>query len=59
MAVEDFGDSVLGKPIEVVLADHLNKPDVAAGKAREWFDAQKIDMINGLVTPVQPLPWLI
>jgi branched-chain amino acid transport system substrate-binding protein len=50
MAVEDFGGKVLGKPIEVIAADHQNKSDVAAGKAREWFDAQKVDMINDLVT---------
>lgn len=50
MAVEDFGGKVLGKPIEVVSADHQNKPDVAASKAREWFDAQKVDMITDLVT---------
>ncbi|WP_136420256.1 ABC transporter substrate-binding protein [Herbaspirillum sp. ST 5-3] len=50
MAVEDFGGKVLGKPIEVISADHQNKSDVAAGKAREWFDAQKVDMINDLVT---------
>jgi branched-chain amino acid transport system substrate-binding protein len=40
MAVEDFGGSVLGRPIELLVADHLNKPDVAAAKAREWFDTQ-------------------
>ncbi|HJV86470.1 MAG TPA: ABC transporter substrate-binding protein [Noviherbaspirillum sp.] len=50
MAVEDFGGKVLGKPIEVIASDHQNKSDVAAGKAREWFDAQKVDMINDLVT---------
>src|SRR5690606_3514920 len=37
MAVEDFGGTMFGKPIEVVFADHLNKPDVGAARAREWF----------------------
>ena len=45
MAVEDFGGKVLGKPIEVVYADHLNKADVAANKAREWFDTDQVDAI--------------
>lgn len=45
MAVEDFGGTVLGKPIEVVAADHLNKPDIASARAREWFDTQKVDAI--------------
>ena len=48
MAVQDFGGTVLGKPIEVVVADHLNKTDVAATKAREWFDTQKVDVIVDL-----------
>jgi branched-chain amino acid transport system substrate-binding protein len=50
MAVEDFGGKVLGKPIEVISADHQNKSDIAASKAREWFDSQKVDMITDLVT---------
>jgi branched-chain amino acid transport system substrate-binding protein len=49
MAVEDFGGKVLGVPIDVIAADHLNKPDVAVSKAREWFDTQKVDMIANLV----------
>ena len=48
MAVEDFGGSVLGKPIEVIYADHQNKPDVGAIKAREWYDSG-VDMIAGLI----------
>jgi branched-chain amino acid transport system substrate-binding protein len=36
MAVDDFGGKVLGKPIELVSADHQIKPDVAAGIARQW-----------------------
>jgi len=45
MAVEDFGGKVLGVPIEVLTADHQNKADIAAAKAREWFDTQKVDML--------------
>src|SRR3954467_6648430 len=41
MAVEDFGGKVLGMPIEVVFADHQNKPDIAANAARKWFDTDK------------------
>jgi branched-chain amino acid transport system substrate-binding protein len=49
MAVEDFGGKVLGKPIEVIVADHQNKPDIAASIAREWFDVGKISMITNLI----------
>lgn len=48
MAAEDFGGTVLGKKIDVVFADHLNKADVGAAKAREWFDTGGVDMINDL-----------
>ncbi len=49
MAVQDFGGKVLGKPIEVVVADHQNKPDVAATRAREWFDTRGVDMVANLI----------
>jgi branched-chain amino acid transport system substrate-binding protein len=45
MAVEDFGATVLGRPIEVLHADHRNRPDLAATQARAWFDAGKVDAI--------------
>jgi branched-chain amino acid transport system substrate-binding protein len=45
MAVEDFGGKVLGKPIEIVSADHQNKPDIASSTAREWFDSQHVDAL--------------
>ena len=45
MAAEDFGGTVLGKPIQVISADHQIKPDVAAGIAREWYDRDKVDLI--------------
>jgi branched-chain amino acid transport system substrate-binding protein len=47
MAVEDFGGTVLGKPIEIVYADHQNKSDVGAAIAREWFEVGKVDMVIG------------
>jgi branched-chain amino acid transport system substrate-binding protein len=50
MAVQDFGGKVLGKPVEVVFADHQNKPDVGATKAREWYDTQGVDMIVDVPT---------
>jgi branched-chain amino acid transport system substrate-binding protein len=48
MAIEDFGGKVLGKPIELVDADHQNKPDIASGIARKWIDADGVDMIADL-----------
>jgi branched-chain amino acid transport system substrate-binding protein len=45
MAVEDFGGSVLGMPIEVVSADHQNKADIASATAREWFENQHVDAL--------------
>jgi branched-chain amino acid transport system substrate-binding protein len=45
MAVEDFGAKVLGKPVEVISADHQIKPDIAAGIARQWYDVDKVDLI--------------
>ena len=45
MAIDDFGGRVLGKKIELVSGDNLNKPDVGAGIAREWIDRQGVDAI--------------
>jgi branched-chain amino acid transport system substrate-binding protein len=47
MAIADMGGAVNGKKIQFVLADHQNKPDVAASKAREWFDREGVDMLIG------------
>ncbi len=47
MAIADFGGSVNGKKIELITADHQNKADIAASKAREWFDQQGVDMLIG------------
>lgn len=48
LAIEDFGGSVLGRPVELVSADHQSRPDVGAGIARRWLDAEGVDMITGL-----------
>lgn len=45
LAIADFGGKVLGKPIEIVTADDQNKPDIAGGIARKWFDQDKVDVI--------------
>jgi len=52
MAIEDFSKAktILGKKIELVSADHQNKADLTANKAREWFDKEKVDVIVDLVT---------
>ncbi len=50
MAVEDFGGSVLGKPIEVVFADHQNKPDIGANIGRQWYDQEHVDAIVDVPT---------
>ena len=48
MAVEDFGGTVNGKPIEVISADHQNKADVGSAIIRRWFDTEKVDAVLGL-----------
>ncbi len=50
MAIEDFGGEVLGQKIEMVTADHQNKPDLATSIARRWYDAENVDMITELTT---------
>lgn len=53
MAAKDFGGEVLGRKIEIVHANTLNKPDVAASIARRWFDVEGVNAITDLpVTPV-------
>ena len=47
MAIADAGGAIAGKKIELLVADHQNKPDVAAAKAREWIDTQGLDMLVG------------
>ncbi|MFZ4406762.1 MAG: ABC transporter substrate-binding protein [Paracraurococcus sp.] len=45
MAIEDHGGKALGKPVDVVSADHQNKPDVGGSLARRWIDTDRVDMI--------------
>lgn len=45
MAVEDFGGKVLGRPVEVLSANYQNKVDIAAARAREWYDRDNVQMI--------------
>jgi branched-chain amino acid transport system substrate-binding protein len=47
MAIDDFGGKVNGLPIELVTADHQNKADIAASKAREWIDTDNLTMLFG------------
>ncbi|CAM4242043.1 ABC transporter permease [Bordetella tumbae] len=48
LAIAEFGGQVLGKPIELVVADHMNKVDIGSAKAREWLDQDKVDVITEL-----------
>jgi branched-chain amino acid transport system substrate-binding protein len=50
MAVEDFGGKVAGAPVEVISADHQNKPDIASNIARQWYDTEQVDAIMELTT---------
>jgi branched-chain amino acid transport system substrate-binding protein len=50
MAIDDFGGEVLGHKIELVTADHQNKPDLATSIARRWYDVENVDMITELTT---------
>ena len=49
MAAEEFGGKVNGVPIEIVSADHQNKPDIGAAIARRWFDLEGVDAVADLV----------
>ena len=51
MAIDDYGGKVLGRPVELLVADHQNKADMAASKAREWFDLRDMQMlVSGATT---------
>jgi len=53
LAAQDFGGAVLGRKIEIVHADHQNKPDIASAIARKWFDVEGVGVILNLTsTPV-------
>ena len=45
MAIDDFGGKVLGRPIQLMVADHQNKPDIAAGIAARWLDTEHVAAI--------------
>ena len=45
LAAEEFGNAVNGVPVEIIVADHQNKPDVAASIARKWIDTEQVDVI--------------
>ena len=45
LAAEEFGNKVAGAPIEIVVADHQNKADIAANTARQWVDTENVDVI--------------
>ena len=56
MAVADYGAKVKGKPVEVIAADHQNKPDVGVSIARNWYDNEKVDAIFDVPTSSVALP---
>ena len=56
MAVEDFAAAAKGLKVEIVFADHQNKPDVGTKIAREWYDAEKVDVIVDVCTSSVALP---
>ena len=45
MAIDDFGGTVLGKPISIVIGDHQLKADIGGGIARRWYDVDQVDLI--------------
>ncbi|MBR0895866.1 ABC transporter substrate-binding protein [Bradyrhizobium tropiciagri] len=55
MAIEEFGGSMFGKPIELVTADPLNKADAAATITRKWYEAEGVDMIIDMPTSATAL----
>ena len=50
MAIEDFGAAKKGMKVEVVVADHQNKPEVGSSIARQWFDVDKVDVVVDVPT---------
>ena len=46
MAVDEFSGKIIGKRIELLVADHQNKPDVGVGIIRQWFDVDHIDAVT-------------
>ena len=56
MAVADYGSKVKGKPVEIISADHQNKPDIGVAIARNWYDNEKVDTIFDVPTSSVALP---
>src|ERR1043166_5581883 len=55
MAVEDFGAAAKGMKVEIIFADHQNKPDVGSNVVRTWIDVDKVDVIvDGPTSSVVP-----
>ncbi|HSR99130.1 MAG TPA: ABC transporter substrate-binding protein [Kofleriaceae bacterium] len=50
MAAEEVGNTVAGMPIEIISADHQNKPDIGSNIAREWYDTKNVDVIVDVPT---------
>src|SRR5678815_2836612 len=50
MAIEDFGAAKKGMKVEVIAADHQNKPEVGSAIARQWYDVDKVDVIVDVPT---------
>jgi branched-chain amino acid transport system substrate-binding protein len=50
MAADDFGGTVLGKNIEIVFADHQNKPDIASNIVNQWIDTENVDVVADVPT---------
>jgi branched-chain amino acid transport system substrate-binding protein len=50
MAADDFGGTVLGKKIEIVFADHQNKPDIASNIVNQWIDTENVDVVADVPT---------
>jgi branched-chain amino acid transport system substrate-binding protein len=48
MAIEDFGPQAAGRPVELLFADHQNKPDIAVGIARGWFDNDGVELVTDM-----------
>jgi branched-chain amino acid transport system substrate-binding protein len=55
MAIEEFGGTMFGKPIELITADVQNKADIAASLARKWYENEAVDMIIDMPTSATAL----
>ena len=50
LAIDEFGGNVGGRRVEIVAADHQNKPDIGSATARKWFDNEGVDVIVDVIT---------